>query len=91
MLDPLAFKVVSLLLLGILALTGLILAGISVKKEDISDKPLRGVFPVVLLLAALCAFVSLLTAYVHFQKPASTQLKSKIAALTFKEAQTVRK
>jgi uncharacterized membrane protein len=91
MLDPLAFKVVSLLLLGTLALTGLILAGTSVKKEDISDKPLRGLFPAFLFLAALCGFVSLMVAYVYFQKPASSQLKSKIAALTFKQAHAVGK
>jgi hypothetical protein len=83
-LDPFLFKTLSLLLLGILALAA-VLSVISVRKESISDRPLHGCFSVVLFLVALCAFVSLISAYAQFQRPVSFQLKWKIAAIAARE------
>jgi hypothetical protein len=80
--DPLAFKALSYGAVGLLALTLLILSVVWLRIEIISDKPLSGFLPVLLIIAALCALISLLTAYVQFQQATSTMLHWERAAFT---------
>jgi hypothetical protein len=80
-LDPLLFKGVSYLFAGFSALTGLILSVISLKEELIPAKPAHGAFSLALILAALCTFILLFTAYLPIE-----QVNSKrAAAITSKE------
>jgi hypothetical protein len=72
--DPLAFKALSYGAVGLLALTVLILSVVWLRIEIISGKPLSGFLPVLLIIAVLCALISLLTAYVQFQQATSTML-----------------
>jgi prepilin signal peptidase PulO-like enzyme (type II secretory pathway) len=67
MLDPLAFKAVSYDLILLLALTGLVLSFVSLRKEFTSDRPLHGLFPLILIIAGLCGVISVLTAYIDFR------------------------
>jgi hypothetical protein len=80
--DPLAFKALSYGAVGLLALTVLILSVVWLRIEIISGKPLSGFLPVLLIIAALCALISLLTAYVQFQQATSTMLHWERAAFT---------
>ncbi len=80
--DPLAFKALSYGAVGLLALTLLILSVVWLRIEIISGKPLSGFLPVLLIIAALCALISLLTAYVQFQQATSTMLHWERAAFT---------
>jgi hypothetical protein len=84
-LDPLALQAVSYALAGLLALAGLILSAISLKGEIVSGKPLNGLFPVVLIIAALCVLISLATAFLQIQRPVSILLRWERAAVTTKE------
>jgi membrane protease YdiL (CAAX protease family) len=84
-LDPLAFKAVSYGLILLIALVVLVLSLVSFRKEFISDKPVHGLFPLVLIIAGLCVLISLATAYVQFQRPVSILLRWERAALTSKE------
>jgi hypothetical protein len=81
--DPVVFRGVRYGLIGVLALTGLILSVVSLKREFLSQKPLYD-FIVVVLIVGLCGLVSALTAYVQFQRPVSILLKWERAALVFK-------
>jgi hypothetical protein len=80
--DPLAFKALSYGAVGLLALTLLILSVVWLRIEIISGKPLSGFVPVLLIIAALSALISLLTAYVQFQQATSTMLHWERAAFT---------
>ena len=82
--DPLAFKALSFGLVGLLALTVLILSVVWLRIEIISGKPLSGFLPVLLIIAALCALISLLAAYVQFQQATSTMLHWERAAFISK-------
>ena len=83
--DPLAFKALSYGAVGLLALTLLILSVVWLRIEIISGKPLSGFVPVLLIIAALSALISLLTAYVQFQQATSTMLHWERAAFTSTE------
>jgi hypothetical protein len=80
--DPLAFRALSYGLVGLWALTVLILSVVWLRIEIISGKPLSGFVPVLLIIAALSALISLLTAYVQFQQATSTMLHWERAAFT---------
>ena len=82
--DPLAFKALSYGAVGLLALTLLILSVVWLRIEIISGKPLSGFVPVLLIIAALSALISLLTAYVQFQQATSTMLHWERAAFTLR-------
>jgi hypothetical protein len=82
--DPLAFKALSYGAVGLLALTVLILSVVWLRIEIISGT-LSGFLPVLLIIAALCALISLLAAYVQFQQATSTMLHWERAAFTSKE------
>jgi hypothetical protein len=47
-------------LIGLLALTVLILSVVALRKEIVFGKPLSGFLPVVLIIGALCALIALL-------------------------------
>lgn len=79
--DPLAFKLLSYGLIGLLASTVLILWVVSLRREIISGKSPNGLLP--LVVAVLCAFIALLTAYIEvrqasFSSPGGRQLHSVI-------------
>jgi hypothetical protein len=61
----LAFKALSYALIGILALAVLILSIVSLRREIISGKALNRFSPFMVTIAALCAFIALLSAYIH--------------------------
>jgi hypothetical protein len=81
-LDPLAFKALSYGLAGLLALAAIVLSVVSLRIEIIYGKPVHGLFPVVLMISALCVFIVLVTAYVELQRPVSTLLRWERAAFT---------
>jgi hypothetical protein len=85
MAGALAFKALSYGLVGLLALTVLILSIVSLRREIISGKPPNGFSPVILIIAALCAFIVLLTAYIQLQRTTSTMLRRETAAITSTE------
>jgi hypothetical protein len=85
MLDALAFKAISYALIGILALTCLILSVVSLRIEIISASPLNGLFPFVLIIVGFCVLIALATAYVQAQRATSTMLRWERAALTPKK------
>lgn len=76
MADPLAFKALSYGLIGLLASTVLVLWMVSLRREIIAGKSLNGLLPVLVVVAALCAFIGLLSAYVQFHQPSSILLQS---------------
>jgi hypothetical protein len=80
--DALTFKAVSYGLIGILALAGLILSFASLRREIISGKPPKGLSPVIVIIAALCAFIALLTAYIHSSGRLPIMLRWERAAVT---------
>jgi hypothetical protein len=49
--------------IGLLLLTGLVLAPVSMRKEARRDEPLRGLFWLGLFILGLCTFVPLSSAY----------------------------
>jgi hypothetical protein len=67
---------------GLLALTALVLSIISLKREIVSGKPLDGFLPVALIIAALCASIALLAAYIHFLQVSSILLRWDAAAFS---------
>jgi hypothetical protein len=81
--DPVVFKGVSYGLIGVLALTGLILSLVSLKKELRSKKPLYDCI-VVVLIVGLSGLVFAFATYVQFQRPVSALVKWERAALVFK-------
>jgi hypothetical protein len=83
--DPLIYKSVSYGIVGLLAFTALILSVVSLRKELTTDKPVDGLSPVILIIAGLCVFISLASAYVQLEKPASMMFRWEWAALTPKE------
>jgi hypothetical protein len=82
MADALAFKVLSYGLIGLLALTVLILSIVSLRREIFAGQPVNGLLPVVLVLAALCASIALFAAYIHFLQVSSILLRWDAAAFT---------
>jgi hypothetical protein len=80
--DALAFKALSYGLIGILALAGLILSFVSLRREIICGKPPSRFSPVILIIAALCAFIALLTAYIHSSERLQIMLRWERAAVT---------
>jgi hypothetical protein len=73
--DVLAFKALGYALIGLLALTVLILSVVSLRIEIISGKPLNSFLLVVVIVATLCAFITLLTGYVQLQRAISPVLR----------------
>jgi hypothetical protein len=82
MADALVFQALSYGVVGLLALAALVVCVVSLRKETISEQPLHGLIPVLLLLAALCASIALLAAYIQFQQATSTMLRPDTAAFT---------
>jgi hypothetical protein len=83
--DPLAFKLLSYGLIGLLASTVLMLWVVSLRREIMSGKSLQGLLPVVLVVAVLCAFIALITAYIEvrqasFSSPGGRQLHSVVTS-----------
>ena len=83
--DGLGFKALGYALIGLLALTVLILSIVSLRIEIISGTPPNGFSPVIIIIAALCALIALLTAYVQFQRASSTMLRWQTAVITSTE------
>ena len=79
--DPLAFKALSYGLIGLLASAVLVLWAVSLKGEIIAGKSLDGSLPAVVVVAALCAFIGLLSAYVQFHQATSILLQSGTAGI----------
>jgi hypothetical protein len=75
MLDPLAFKTLSYALAVLLALAALVRSLISLRIEIIYGKPFNGLFPTVLIIGAFCLLSLLFTAYVQYQRSASTMVR----------------
>jgi hypothetical protein len=82
MASALDFKALGYALIGILALTVLILSVVSLRREIISGTPPNGFSPVIIIIAALCALIALLTAYVQFQRASSTMLRLETAEIS---------
>ena len=85
MLDPLAFKAVNYGIAGLLVWAALVLSVASLKIETVYGRPVNGLFSVVLIIAALCILIVLLTAYVQLRRPVSILLRWEKAAFTAKE------
>jgi hypothetical protein len=83
--DVLAFKAVGYALIGFLALTVLILTVVSLRTEIISGKPLNSFVPVVIIIATLCAFIALFTAYLELQRANSLLLRWERVSIIGKE------
>jgi hypothetical protein len=58
----LAFKALTLALVGLLVITVLALSLVSLRKEIHTGQPLTGLFPLVLIIATFCILIALLTA-----------------------------
>jgi hypothetical protein len=70
----LAFKALGYGLSGILLLAMLIVTFVSIHKEARSDEPIGGLFPLALIIIAVCTLLALCTAYQtarSFQKSAT--------------------
>ena len=61
----LAFKALSYGLIGLLASAVVVLWVVSLRREIIAGKSLDGLLPAVVVVASLCAFIALLTAYIE--------------------------
>jgi len=59
----LTFKALSYGLMGLLWTTGLLLSLISMRKENRSGAPLRGLIGLTVAVMGMCAFIALFTAY----------------------------
>ena len=73
----------SYMLLGLLAITVLAVALVSLRKEALTGTPVAGLLPLTLIIVTLCAFIALLTVYVRFQRAQAITLRfDRVAVLS---------
>ena len=70
--DVLAFREVGYVIIGLILVMMMLLTLVSVRKEQATEEPLRGLLWLTVLMLCLCAFVALSSAYISarsLQKP----------------------
>ncbi len=82
----LAIKGVSYGLVALLAVTLLALSLLSLRKEIQTGQSLIGLFPLALIITALCTVIALYAAYLRLNRARATMLHLERTALTLDES-----